>query len=269
MVNFQCKSFYDMDDLLTIIKLLRGPGGCPWDQQQNHASIRRNFLEETYEAVEAIDRNDKDSLCEELGDVLMQVVFHATMEEEQGRFAMSDVVNGVCQKLVYRHPHVFGTVEVSDTSEVLSNWEALKRKEKGQASTADAVDAVAKTLPALWRAEKMQKKASKSGFDWSEVSSAIKKLEEEVSELRDAVVLNEPADAPHGVKEELGDVLFIATKVAQMSGVDPEEALHAACDKFSQRFRVVDEGLEQVPPEQRNKDDMLRLWKQAKEHHHT
>lgn len=269
MVSFQCKSFYDMEDLFTIMKLLRGPGGCPWDRQQTHASIRRNFLEETYEAVEAIDRNDTDALCEELGDVLMQVVFHATIEEEQRRFTMADVVNGVCQKLVYRHPHVFGTVEVADTGEVLANWEALKRKEKGQASTADAVDAVAKTLPALWRAEKMQKKAAKSGFDWSEVSSAVTKLEEEVSELRDAVAEDKPADAPHGVKEEVGDVLFIAVKAAQMSGIDPEEALHAACDKFSRRFRVVDEGLEQVPPEQRDKENMLRLWKQAKEQKHT
>ena len=153
------------------MRLLRSPGGCPWDAEQTHRSIRRNFLEETYEALDALDRDDPVDMCEELGDVLMQVVFHATIEEERGRFTMADVVDGVAQKMVYRHPHVFGTVHVDNSDQVLVNWEKLKRTEKGQASTADAIEAVPHTLPALWRAEKVQKKAAKAGFDWTTPSA--------------------------------------------------------------------------------------------------
>lgn len=265
MVDFQCKQFYDYADLLQIMNCLRGPGGCPWDREQTHESIRRNFLEETYEVIDAIDRKDPEGLCEELGDVLMQVVFHAAIEEESGRFTMADVVNGVCQKLVYRHPHVFGTVDVHGSSdEVIVNWEVLKRKEKGQVSTADAVEAVAHTLPALWRAEKMQSKAAKAGFDWEEKQGALRKLEEEVAELRRAVESGEAPDAPHGVREEVGDALFVAAKVAQMAGVDPEDALHRACDKFSTRYRLVEEGAER-PLSDYTEDELIALWKQAKE----
>ena len=165
MVDFQWKSRYDWEDLLEITRLLRAPGGCPWDREQTHDSIRRNFLEETYEVLDALDRDDPHAMCEELGDLLMQVALHAQIEAEQGRFTMSDVVDGVAQKLVYRHPHVFGTVEVENSQEVLLNWEALKRKEKSQTTTADAIEAVPHTLPALWRAEKIGSKTAKAGFD--------------------------------------------------------------------------------------------------------
>lgn len=265
MVDFQCKNFYDYEDLLQIMKLLRSPGGCPWDREQTHDSIRRNFLEETYEVVDAIDRRDQAALCEELGDVLMQVVFHAELEEEAGGFHMADVVNGVCQKLVYRHPHVFGTVQVENSDEVLTNWEALKRREKGQASTADAVDAVARTLPALWRAEKMQSKAAKAGFDWPGPDGALRKLEEETSELREAVRAGLPADAPHGIREEIGDVLFIAAKIAQQIGVDPEDALQRSCDKFAARFRGVEAGANGTPLQDLSPEQQLSLWETAKE----
>lgn len=143
MVDFQCKSRYDYEDFLTVMRLLRGPGGCPWDAEQTHQSIRRNFLEETYEVIDALDKDSAPDMCEELGDVLMQVVFHAIMEEERGRFTMADVVDGVTKKMIFRHPHVFGGGMTADTSEqVLTNWEVLKREEKGQASTADAIEAV-------------------------------------------------------------------------------------------------------------------------------
>ena len=165
MVDFQCKRRYDWEDFLHIMRLLRSPGGCPWDAEQTHQSIRRNFLEETYEALDALDRDDPVDMCEELGDVLMQVVFHATIEEERGRFTMADVVDGVAQKMVYRHPHVFGTVHVDNSDQVLVNWEALTRTEKGQDSTSDAIESVPHTLPALWRAEKVQKKAAKAAQD--------------------------------------------------------------------------------------------------------
>ena len=265
MVNFQCKEFYDYEDLLQIMKCLRAPGGCPWDREQTHGSIRRNLLEETYETVDAIDRDDPTDLCEELGDVLMQVVFHAAIEEEAGRFVMADVVNGVCRKLVYRHPHVFGTVDVHGSSDaVIVNWEALKRREKGQSSTADAVEAVAHTLPGLWRAEKMQSKAAKAGFEWSDKLSVLDKLEEETAELRRAVESGDSVDAPHGVREEVGDVLFMAAKVAQTAGVDPEDALHRACDKFARRFRLVEEGTGR-PLTDYTQEELIALWKRAKE----
>ena len=159
MVDFQCKRRYNWEDFLEIMRLLRAPGGCPWDAEQTHASIRRNFLEETYEALDAIDRDDARDLCEELGDVLMQVALHAQMEAERGRFTAEDVVDGVAKKLIYRHPHVFGgAMEAEDSAQVLVNWEILKRREKGQRSTADAIEAVPHTLPALWRAGENQQK---------------------------------------------------------------------------------------------------------------
>ena len=266
MVDFQCKERYDYEDLLRVMALLRSPGGCPWDREQDHASIRRNFLEETCEAVEAIDRGDMSALCEELGDVMMQVVFHARIEEEQGGFTMADVIDGVCKKLVYRHPHVFGGSMQADTSDqVLVNWEALKRKEKHQQSTADAVDAVARTLPGLWRAEKMQSKAAKAGFRWPSEEGALDKLTEEVGELREAVESGRPAGAPHGVAEEVGDVLFMAAKVARDHGIDPEEALHHSCDKFARRFRGVEEGAEGTPLSQLSSQELLALWDRSKQ----
>ncbi len=232
MVNWSMKNSYNCQDLMEIVRVLRHPGGCPWDQEQTHQSIRRNFLEETYEVAEAIDREDLDGLKEELGDVLLQVFFHTSIEEDAGRFTLDDVADGVCKKLIYRHPHVFGDVTVDSTDQVLSNWEELKKKEKHQDTQADAVDAVARTLPALWRAEKMKKKAAKAGFDWRDVSGALDKLFEEAEELK-AAVLNEEGDPV----EELGDVLFAAVCVGRFLEADPEVALHAACDKFSARFR--------------------------------
>lgn len=263
MVDFQCKPHYDYEDLVEIIRLLRSPGGCPWDREQTHTSIRRNFLEETYEVLDALDRDDPVNLCEELGDVLMQVLFHAQIETEQGRFTMDDVVDGVAKKLVYRHPHVFGTVQAETSEEVLANWDALKRAEKGQTTTADAIESVPHTLPALWRAEKVQKKAAKAGFDWASPMQAMDKLAEEAGELRQALETGAAVDAPHGVREEVGDTLFIAAKVAQMTGVDPEDALHRACDKFQRRFRDVEEHADK-PLDACASAELLTLWQTAK-----
>ena len=263
MVDFQCKRRYDWEDFLRIMRLLRSPGGCPWDAEQTHQSIRRNFLEETYEALDALDRDDPVDMCEELGDVLMQVVFHATIEEERGRFTMDEVVDGVAQKMVYRHPHVFGTVHVDNSDQVLVNWEKLKRTEKGQASTADAIEAVPHTLPALWRAEKVQKKAAKAGFDWDDPLRALDKLEEEVRELRAAMESGKAPEDPHGLREELGDVLFMAAKIGQMTGTDPEDALHRSCDKFDSRFRFVEESADK-PLSDCGEAELLALWREAK-----
>ena len=235
MVDFHYKDTYGVKDLVHIVAILRAPGGCPWDAEQTHQSIRRNFLEEAYEAAEAIDEGSPEHLKEELGDVLLQVVMHARMEEEEGRTDLNGVADGICKKLIYRHPHVFGDVTVTGSGEVLANWDELKKKEKHQTTAADSVDAVARSLPGLWRAEKIQKKAAKVGFDWDGVDGAMEKLREESGELETAIAEGS------NVSEELGDLLFAAVNVARFVKTDPEAALSAACDKFARRFRAVEE----------------------------
>ena len=233
MVDFQYKDSYGVKDLEEIVRLLRAPGGCPWDAEQTHQSIRRNFLEEAYEAVEAIDEGSPEHLKEELGDVLLQVVFHALMEQEAGRFDLDAVADGICKKLIFRHPHVFG----QGGEGTPDSWEALKRQEKGQTTETETLQAVAKSLPGLWRAEKIQKKAAKVGFDWDSVDGAVDKLSEELDEVKEAI-------AGHGdPAEELGDLLFAAVNVARFLKVDPEDTLQAACDKFAARFRRVEEAV--------------------------
>lgn len=260
MIDFEYKESYGVKDLAEIVKILRAPGGCPWDAEQTHESIRRNFLEEAYEAVEAIDEQSPAHLQEELGDVLLQVVFHARMEEERGSFDLDAVADGVCKKLIFRHPHVFGDVTVSGTGEVLSNWEDLKRVEKSQTTHTDALESVARSLPALWRAEKVQKKAKKAGFDWPDVSGAVDKLSEELGELQAAIREN------GNVEEELGDLLFSAVNAARFVHVDPEEALTKATDKFISRFARV-EALAQKgdkPMEEMTLAELDKLWEEAK-----
>ena len=258
MVDFQYKDSYDVNDLVEIVRILRSPGGCPWDAEQTHESIRRDFLEETYEVAEAIDEGSTEHLKEELGDVLLQVALHTRMEEEQGNFNLNDVADGVCKKLIYRHPHVFGDVSVSSTGEVLTNWEALKRKEKHQATHTDALNSVARSLPALWRAEKVQKKAKKAGFDWPDVSGALDKLSEELTEFKAAVAENS------NVEEELGDLLFSAVNAARFVKVDPETALQKATEKFIARFRRVEELAGDRPMEDMDLAELDKLWEQAK-----
>lgn len=258
MVDFQYKDSYDVNDLVEIVRILRSPGGCPWDAEQTHESIRRDFLEETYEVAEAIDEGSTEHLKEELGDVLLQVALHTRIEEEQGNFNLNDVADGVCKKLIYRHPHVFGNVSVSGTGEVLTNWDALKRKEKHQATHTDALNSVARSLPALWRAEKVQKKAKKAGFDWPDVSGALDKLSKELTEFKAAVAENS------NVEEELGDLLFSAVNAARFVKVDPETALQKATEKFIARFRRVEELAGDRPMEDMDLAELDKLWEQAK-----
>ena len=259
MVNFQRKQRYGWEDLLTIMHLLRAPEGCPWDREQTHQSIRRNFLEETYEALDAIDRNDIPGMCEELGDVLLQVVFHSVMEEEQGRFTADDVVDGVAKKMVFRHPHVFGTVRAEDSVQALDTWDAQKREEKAQRTATDTLEAVARSLPALIRAEKVQIKAAKAGFDWPDREPALDKLAEEVDEFRRA------ACGDGDPEEELGDLLFAAVKAGRFLGLDSEQALTRACDKFIRRFRTVEE-LAPRALKECSLEELEALWAQAKSH---
>ena len=261
MINFTRKPRYGYEDLLEIIRLLRSPEGCPWDSVQTHKSIRRGMLEEAYEAAEAIDTGDTALLKEELGDVLMQVVFHADIEKDAGRFTMDDVCDGVVKKLLFRHPHVFGDGQAETAEHGGVSWEQLKRQEKGQKTAADTLDSVARSLPGTWRAEKLQRKAADAGFDWRSVDGALDKLDEEVQELHRAVETN------GNVPEELGDVLFAAVKVGRFCGVDPEEALHGTCEKFIRRFRAMEEAAAREGREltELTLEELTALWNGAKE----
>lgn len=218
---------------MRLIAYLRSENGCPWDQVQTHQSIRRNFIEEVYEACEALDADDKAHMCEELGDVLMQVLFHTDIERANGSFDIDDVADAACKKLVNRHPHVFGTAEQRASG---FDWDAAKRRERGQTTVTETMESVSKALPSLWRAEKIQSKAANAGFDWRSGEEAFAKLPEETQELQEAIQSND-TDA---IEEELGDLLFAVVKVARFQGVDPEKALHRACDKFTRRFSRVE-----------------------------
>lgn len=258
MVDFQYKDSYDVNDLVEIVRILRSPGGCPWDAEQTHESIRRDFLEEVYEAVEAIDEGSAEHLKEELGDVLLQVVFHTQMEKEKGVFDMGDVADGICKKLIYRHPHIFSTTEVGSTEEILNNWDELKKKEKSQKTVTDGLDSVARSLPGLIRADKIQKKAAKAGFDWDDVSGAIAKVREELDEVEAARNgQGDPAD-------EIGDLLFAAVNVARLLKVEPEQAMERACDKFIRRFARVEELAGADGLQDKSLDELEALWQRAK-----
>lgn len=236
-MDFEFKSQYSFDDLIKIVRVLRAPGGCPWDREQTHKSIRANFIEETYEAIEAIDTEDIELLKEELGDVMLQVAMHAEMEHEQGTFDINDVIDGVCKKLVVRHPHVFGDLSAENTNEALSNWDAVKMQTKSQKTQTEAMQSVSRALPSLMRSAKIQGKAAKVGFDWESVDGALDKLYEECDELKEAIRNNDKANQ----REELGDVLFSAVNVARFLDIDSEHALYDACDKFTDRFSKVEQ----------------------------
>ena len=264
MVDFEMKDKYNVNDLVRIMEILRAPDGCMWDQAQDHHSIRQNFIEETYEACEAIDDNDTDHLKEELGDVLLQVVFHTQMEKEKGVFDLNDVADGVCKKLIFRHPHIFGDVKVGSTDEILSNWDDLKRKEKKQETDTSTLESVSKSLPSLIRAQKLQKKAAKVGFDWPDVSGALDKVEEELAEVRAAI--NGNGD----IEEEIGDLIFAVTNVSRFVKVDSERAAEKTCNKFVRRFADMEK---QAAAEGKNLSDLTlseldALWDKAKEHKH-
>ena len=236
MEEFQIKERYGMQDYRALIRYLRGPKGCPWDRVQTHDSIRRNLLEEAYEVVHAIDSSDVGNLREELGDLLMQVLLHAQMEEELGHFDLDDVADTACRKLVFRHPHVFAEASAKDPGSALLTWEERKRQEKGQHTATESMVSVPENLPALWRAEKIQKKAADVGFDWPDKAYTILKIREETEELA-AGAAAEDAD---NIAEEIGDVLFSAVNAARAFGIDPEAALHAACEKFIRRFSYME-----------------------------
>ena len=264
MVDFEMKDKYNVNDLVRIMEILRAPDGCMWDQAQDHHSIRQNFIEETYEACEAIDDNDTDHLKEELGDVLLQVVFHTQMEKEKGVFDLNDVADGVCKKLIFRHPHIFGDVKVGSTDEILSNWDDLKRKEKKQETDTSTLESVSKSLPSLIRAQKLQKKAAKVGFDWPDVSGALDKGAEELAEVRAAI------GGDGDVEEEIGDLIFAVTNVSRFVKVDSERAAEKTCNKFVRRFADMEQQAKAQGRQlsELTLEEMDALWDEAKKKEH-
>ena len=250
----------DVQPLVDVIRTLREPGGCPWDIEQTHQSIRSNFIEEVYEYIEAVDNEDIAGMREELGDVLMQVVFHARMAEEAGNFDLQEVIDEVVDKLIRRHPHVFGDTEVSGSAEVLVNWDAIKKQEKTERKS--ALDGIAQGLPALLRAYKIQSKAAKVGFDWQDIEPVWAKVQEELGEFQEALASGDKVAA----EKELGDVLFAIVNYARHHKIEPEVALEGTNNRFTSRFLFVEE---QVHNSGKNwqdftLDELDKFWDEAK-----
>lgn len=253
------KDFYD---LISIVKTLRSDNGCPWDREQTHESIKSCLIEESYEVLDAIENEDDENLVEELGDVLLQVVFHGVLGEEEGYFNCSDIINGICYKMINRHPHVFGDVMAETTEEVLSNWDEIKKKEKGVESLVEELKGITKALPSITRATKIQKKVKKVGFDWDNVEDAIEKVKEELEEVIE-VYNKENKDK---IIEELGDLFFACVNVSRFLDVDGEIALNKACEKFINRFKSMEEMAKEDDREltDMNLQEMDIIWEKVK-----
>lgn len=233
------REHHDYDSLTDLVRLLRSEWGCPWDKEQTHASIRRDLIEETYEVIEGIDNDDAHLMCEELGDLMMQAVFHADIENDAGRFTPTDVFDGIVKKMIHRHPHVFGDVQASTSEKVLDNWDKIKSSEKKRLTVGSKMDAVPPALPALMRAQKIGKTAAKVGFDFDSAEAAFSKITEESAEVAEAMTQGDP----DRIAEELGDLLFAVVNVCRLSGVDAEESLGRSSDKFTRRFRALEDTL--------------------------
>lgn len=250
------------EKLVDIVATLRGENGCPWDREQTHESMKKCLIEETYEAVDAIDSGDMDELCGELGDILLQILFHAQLGAESGSFNIDDVIEGISAKLIHRHPHVFGDANVRDAEEVMHRWEQLKKKEKGFEDRTSALDGVPRTLPALSMALKISKKAAKAGFEWPNIDSLMEKVDEEVDELKHELVEGDSTR----ISEELGDLLFTIVNVARWKSIDPEESLRTMIDRFTARYKAMEEmaadGGKQL--DKIGIKEMDKLWERAK-----
>ena len=262
MVEWEYKEKYGLEDFIRLIDVLRGPGGCPWDTKQTHESLKHNVVEEAWEVVDAINEGSEAHLREELGDLLMQVIFHASISKEHGGFTLDDISDEAVKKLVHRHPHVFGSVKADTPDEVPTNWDAIKRADRGQQSAASAMDGIPRGLPGLMRSEKIQSKAAKYGFDWPDVSGAMDKLREETAELQEGI----DAGDIENIKEEIGDALFSVVNVARFYKLDTEECMHAACEKFIRRFRYLEEGAarEGLRLEDMTLGQMERIYQEAR-----
>lgn len=247
----------ELKELVEVIARLRAPDGCQWDREQTHTTLRPNMLEEAYEAVDAIDDNDMKHLQEELGDVLLQVVLHAQIASEEGAFSIEDVARELKEKLIHRHPHVFGNVKVSSTTDILDNWEKLKAEEKKHRKS--AMDGISKSQSALMSAQKISKKAVKTGFEWPDEKSLYECIYSEFEEFKEA----EKEDNKEHMEEEFGDILFAVVNLARWNKIDAEQALLKANKKFMKRFRKMEE-LAEKPLEEYSFEEYDKLWKQAK-----
>ncbi|GAB6106982.1 bifunctional methyltransferase/pyrophosphohydrolase YabN [Fusibacter bizertensis] len=253
---------HELHELEEIMVRLRAENGCPWDREQTHESLGPSLIEEAYEVKEAIDDRDDNALVDELGDVLLQVVFHATIASEDGYFEMSDIINAICEKMIRRHPHVFSDVVVNSSEEVLVNWQAIKNIEKSNKTIVESMNSVSKSLPALLRAQKIQKRASDVGFDWKSAKEALSKIDEELLEVKEAI---EKGNS-ESIKEEMGDLLLIIANVARLMDIDAEQCLVDATKKFVKRFNYIEEELLKngMRPSSLLLERMEALWVQSK-----
>jgi tetrapyrrole methylase family protein / MazG family protein len=247
--------------LREIIAVLRGPNGCPWDKEQTHESLKKYLIEETFEVIEAIDSGDIDHLIEELGDVLLQVMLHAQIGEDEGYFAIEDVIEVLSEKMIRRHPHVFGDKTAKDSKEVLRNWQEIKKQEKGETDSS-LLDGISKSLPNLLRAYEIQKKAAKVGFDWKEITPALEKVKEELLEFENEI----KQDSLIHAKKEFGDILFAFVNVARFLDIHPEEALFETNQKFIRRFHFIEENVKNSgkPFEEHSLEELDQFWDAAK-----
>ena len=259
------KSESSFAELVAIMARLRAPDGCPWDREQTHATLKPYLLEEAYEALEAIDAEDDAELCKELGDVLLQVVFHAQIAAEEGRFGIEEVGRAIVDKLVRRHPHVFADVEVDGADQVLQNWEQIKkqeRREQGQQAPS-LLEGIPAQLPALMRAQRIQARVARQGFDWDQITGPLAKVEEEFAELRQAWETGGAA----AIEDEFGDLLFSLVNTGRFLKVDPEQALRASVDKFERRFRALEEEVQASGREiaELSLEELDQIWDKVKE----
>ena len=253
----------DFNDLLEIVEVLRGENGCPWDREQTHKSLEKALIEESYEVIDAIDRDDDNGLVEELGDVLLQVVFHASIGKDDGYFDINEIISGICHKMISRHPHVFGKSDNINTSkDVLVKWDELKKEEKGYDTLWEEMTGITKGLPSLLRAHKVQNKAKKAGFDFEDIISAIDKLKEEIQEVIDVYNMKNMDK----IKDEVGDLLFSCVNVARLLNIDEELALNSTIDKFIKRFSYIEKSIKDkgLDFQNANLDEMNKLWEESK-----
>ena len=251
------------EELVKIMKKLLGPGGCPWDREQTHESLKPYLIEEAYEVIEAINSGSDEQLIEELGDLLLQVVFHAQLAESEDRFDIDDVLRGIIEKLKRRHPHVYGDTVAESSNQVIKNWEEIKRKEKREKKDGSSVlDGLPEMLPALIKARRIQEKVSRIGFDWDRTEEVMLKIEEELKELKEASRINDR----EAIEEELGDLLFSVANLARFVSLCPEDALRKTIDKFQKRFRYIEQELPKRGKKlgEASLEDMDKLWEEIK-----
>ena len=261
-MNAQCGQNNPLQRLVELMATLRGPDGCPWDRKQTPESLKPFLVEECYEVVDAIEEGAPAKVRDELGDLLFQIIFHARIAEEAGQFTINDVITAIHEKMTRRHPHVFGDDKLATDKEVLSNWEEIKRREKGHEDRKSILEGVPKELPSLLRAHRLQERAARVGFDWAHLNEAMPKLDEEIAEFKESLKSEDAGK----IEEELGDVFFMLVNISRFLGVNPEDALRKTISKFIHRFRYIEEHAEQAGRSLNDMtlDEMERLWQESK-----